>query len=309
MLQQTRVEAVLPYYHNWMERFPDLKQLALAQEGQVLKAWEGLGYYSRARNLHKAAQGLHLQGQDIPQDYEELLQLPGVGPYTAAAISSIAFDLAQPLLDGNVKRVFARLLDWPEMINIKSTENHFFKLGAALLYNQSPRIINQALMELGALICTPKSPQCNICPVANFCQARAQQTQDLRPLTPPRAKTIKEKKWFWVLEHQGRYLVQNQCKNKLWAGMPLFPFQEMEGEPSQALTDLGISEKLQELCSFKYSVTVYRVQAVAFLVSLENKPAEVDLGQWVSLEELEDLSLPRPGVLIRKALKARHKSA
>lgn len=185
MLQQTRVETVVPYYRRWVQRFPDPASLAEADEEEVLRHWQGLGYYRRARNLQAAAREVvERWGGDIPGDAEALASLPGVGAYTAGAVGSMAFGHVVPAVDGNVRRVMARLLDDPAP-------------GAALLVREVGRLVdperpgdfNQALMELGATVCTPRSPDCPVCPVAEGCRARAAGTQGERP-RPPRKREI-----------------------------------------------------------------------------------------------------------------------
>jgi A/G-specific adenine glycosylase len=180
MLQQTRVETVVPYYRRWVQRFPDPASLAEADEEEVLRHWQGLGYYRRARNLQAAAREIVEQwGGDVPGDAKALASLPGVGPYTAGAVGSIAFGQVVPAVDGNVRRVMARLMDDPAP-------------GAALLTREVSRLVdphrpgdfNQALMELGATVCTPRSPDCPVCPVAEVCRARAAGTQAERPRPP-----------------------------------------------------------------------------------------------------------------------------
>jgi A/G-specific adenine glycosylase len=185
MLQQTRVETVVPYYRSWVQRFPDPASLAEADEEEVLRHWQGLGYYRRARNLQAAAREVVGRwGGQLPEEAEALATLPGVGPYTAGAVASIAFGEAVPAIDGNVRRVMARLLDHPAP-------------GAALLARQvgalvdpgRPGDFNQAMMELGATVCTPRSPACHACPVTDLCRACAAGTQGRRPL-PPRKREI-----------------------------------------------------------------------------------------------------------------------
>ena len=185
MLQQTRVETVVPYYRNWLEAFPTVEALAAAPEAEVLKRWEGLGYYSRARNLHRAAAMVCEQfSGSVPDSVEGLRTLPGVGPYTAGAVGSIAFGLAAPAVDGNVKRVLSRLLDDP-IPSERELERH----AGALVDPDRPGDFNQALMELGSLICTPRSPKCHVCPVALQCRARAAGTVAERPLPRKKAPT------------------------------------------------------------------------------------------------------------------------
>jgi len=177
MLQQTRVEAALPYFEAWMRKFPDLEALAAAELEDVLQVWAGLGYYARARNLHRAAREVVIErGGELPRDPEGLRSLPGVGEYTAAAVSSIAFGAPVAAVDGNIRRVLARLLDHPSPTPANQRE-----WATKLLAREDPGAFNQALMELGALLCTPRSPRCSRCPVSSFCRSYAAGTQEERP--------------------------------------------------------------------------------------------------------------------------------
>lgn len=170
MLQQTRVAVVIPYYQRFLERFPTLESLAATPEHDLLQAWTGLGYYSRARNLQKAA--VHMKGR-FPNQYEGIRSMPGVGAYTSAAVASIAFGLPYAAVDGNVARVIARL---------KNSEGDAQAVATAMLDRERPGDFNQAMMELGATICLPRNPQCLLCPVADMCQARAAGTQGELPV-------------------------------------------------------------------------------------------------------------------------------
>lgn len=187
MLQQTRVETVIPYFERWMERFPTLSVLAAAPQQEVLAVWEGLGYYSRARNLHRAAQYLvdKYDGQ-LPADFHLLRKLPGVGRYTAGAIASIAFGLDQPALDGNIRRVLSRLFDVSEDVRSSAGERRLWDLAAGHLPPGRAGDYNQALMDLGATLCTPRAPDCPSCPLAAGCQARLLGVQEQRPATKPK---------------------------------------------------------------------------------------------------------------------------
>src|SRR5690606_3134373 len=177
MLQQTRVDTVRPYYERWLERFPTLEHLAEAPLDDVLKAWEGLGYYSCARNLHRAVREVaERYGGEVPSEPELFQALPGVGPYTAGAVMSIAYERPEPVVDGNVRRVFARLLDLPD-----PAPAELWDLAGRLVKGNRPGYLNQALMELGALVCTPRSPSCERCPVPTHCAARLAGTQAERP--------------------------------------------------------------------------------------------------------------------------------
>jgi A/G-specific adenine glycosylase len=184
MLQQTRVEAVIPYYERWLRRFPTLDALAIAEQDDVLRAWEGLGYYSRARNLHRAARLVRERHAGVvPEEDAALRALPGVGDYTAGAIASIAYGRARPAVDGNVRRVLARLLNVAD-----PTPARLRVVASALVPSDRPGDFNQALMELGATACTPRNPRCETCPVAQLCRARARGTQLLRPRVRRRAE-------------------------------------------------------------------------------------------------------------------------
>ena len=199
MLQQTRVEAVLPYYRAWMERFPDLRALADAPLDEVLRAWEGLGYYARARNLHRAAGVVRdALGGVVPTSATALRELPGVGEYTAGAVASIAFGEAVPAVDGNVRRVFARLFDEPAPSVAWLRER-----ASALVDPERPGDWNQALMDLGATVCTPRAPACERCPLHDVCAARRAGTVAERPLPKP-------KKAVPTIEHGVAVVVRGQ---------------------------------------------------------------------------------------------------
>ncbi len=191
MLQQTRVAAVIPYYERFLERFPNLHALATAAEEEVLRLWSGLGYYSRARNLQKAAQQIVAEhGGEFPSRLNDVLTLPGIGNYTAAAILSIAFEKKHAVLDGNVARVLARLQAIRGDLRAKSRWQELQEFADAYLDKKSPGDWNQAMMELGATLCAPKSPQCLLCPIAQFCEGRKQGIADLLPEKRKRRATV-----------------------------------------------------------------------------------------------------------------------
>lgn len=186
MLQQTRADTVIPYYERWLRRFPTLDALATAEPDDVLKQWEGLGYYSRARNLQRAARFVRERHRgDVPSEPSALRELPGVGDYTAGAIASIAFGRAEPAVDGNARRVLSRLLDIAD-----ARPTGLNKVATALVPNERPGDFNQAVMELGATICTPRNPRCDECPIGELCRSRARGTQHLRPRIRRRAAEI-----------------------------------------------------------------------------------------------------------------------
>jgi A/G-specific adenine glycosylase len=232
MLQQTRVETVVPYYERWLARFPDLDALADAEPDAVLAAWAGLGYYSRARNLHRAARLVRERhGGRLPETAAALQALPGMGEYTAGAIASIAFGRAEPAIDGNVRRVLARVLDIeaPAPAALRAT-------AAALVPARRPGDFNQALMELGATVCTPRRPACHRCPLARWCAARANGTQHERP-APRRAAPVPTFAVGTALvrTREGRVLVARRPEHGLLAGLWEFPGAELRpGETARA---------------------------------------------------------------------------
>ncbi len=219
MLQQTRVQTVLAYYDGWLERFPDVDALADAEIDDVLKAWEGLGYYRRAWHLHQAARLVRERpNRDFPGTYAGLRALPGVGDYTAGAVASIAFGEAVPAVDGNVRRVLSRLFDEAE------PQATWLRMKAAeLLDPERPGDWNQALMELGATLCSPRSPRCAACPVAEWCAARGAGTQEVRPVASVKTKTKKLRIVLAVLGANGRVMLERRPAKGLLAGMWAFP--------------------------------------------------------------------------------------
>jgi A/G-specific adenine glycosylase len=228
MSQQTRVETVIPYYERWLRRFPDVDTLAGADIDAVLKHWEGLGYYSRARNLHAAANVVRERhAGTVPSTWEELRALPGIGDYTAGAIASIAWGRARPAVDGNVRRVLSRIFDLPQ-----PSPRALHTIAAALVPADRPGDFNQSLMELGATICTPRAPRCTRCPLADDCAASAAGTQLQRPL-PQRAKPIPTFDIVTAVLHdsRGRMLLLRRTGGLL-RGLWCFPGEDAMGDPA-----------------------------------------------------------------------------
>jgi len=255
MLQQTRVETVIPYYKEWIQRFPDLMTLASAEEDEVLRAWQGLGYYSRARNLHGAARVVREElGGSLPASASELRALPGVGEYTAGAVASIAFGEVVPAVDGNVRRVVSRLFDLPD-----PGAKELRKLAGELVDPGRPGDFNQALMELGALVCTPRSPACGSCPIDELCLALERGTVGERPEGKAR-RPVPELDVAVVVGVVGRsppgggrvgrrphrFLVRKRPSKGLLAGMWEFPGVEVEGG-SERSWDARVAEAARAL--------------------------------------------------------------
>jgi len=223
MLQQTQVDTALPYFERWMRLFPNIKALAKSNEKKVLKAWEGLGYYSRARNLHHSAKEImkHYKGE-FPKNYDVILSLKGIGPYSAGAISSIAFNENRPIVDGNVIRVLSRLFTISKPYDEKN-KTIYWKTQENLIPNGKARYFNQALMELGALICTPSNPSCAICPVQKHCQAFAEKSVDQFPIPKKRKQTVKVNAGALVLRKNNKFFIHKRPVGKIMGGLWEFP--------------------------------------------------------------------------------------
>jgi A/G-specific adenine glycosylase len=227
ILQQTRVEQGLPYYQKFIRHYPTVTALANAPEDQVLKDWEGLGYYSRARNLHAAAKYIanHLDGV-FPNTYESIRNLKGIGPYTAAAIASFGFGLPYAVLDGNVYRVLARIFGIDIPTNTPQAQKLFSALAQELLHPDNPAVHNQAMMDFGAICCTPAQPLCNQCPFREHCQAKL---QDRVAALPVKQKGLLRKKrtfHYLVLHHRGQVYVRKRTGKDIWKGLWEFPCTE-----------------------------------------------------------------------------------
>ncbi|MEM6568291.1 MAG: A/G-specific adenine glycosylase [Planctomycetota bacterium] len=270
MLQQTRVEVVRDYWPRFLERFPTAVALAKADEEAVLEAWSGLGYYRRARALQAAARVIASEhGGEFPRDLDAALALPGVGPYTAGAVVSIAFDEPAPLVDGNVERVFARLFGLDGVRTSGPLVRACWDAARFFVDRASdgipPSAWNQALMELGALVCTPKNPSCAICPVASACVARRDGTADELPRARTRRAPVDVSLEIYVVESGGRWLLEQRPEGGLMAGMWQFPTVETTGtglfpdEPSGPLA--WVLEPEHDLLEISHGITHHRIRA------------------------------------------------
>ena len=297
MLQQTRVETVIPYFNQWMIRFPTIQSLAKASEQDVLKLWEGLGYYSRVRNLHKAAKIVMEQyaGQ-LPRDLVALRQLPGIGRYTVGAIASMAFGMDEPTLDGNIRRVFARVFDISVPADLPSGEKALWNLAAEYLPKGKAGDYNQALMDLGATICLPKNPRCPICPLMESCEARLKGIQDQRPVLKPKKKTPHYILAAAVILKNGRVLLAKRPSKGLLGGMWEFPNGRVEDDPGQELSKSlrsGYQLKVRRndaLGVVRHAYTHFKVTVHVFQCKFVSKTENQNL-RWIKLKNLEDFPM------------------
>ncbi|MGE4192428.1 MAG: A/G-specific adenine glycosylase [Pseudodesulfovibrio sp.] len=281
MAQQTQIDRVVEYHNRWMARFPDIRSLAEAGEEDVLNLWEGLGYYTRARNLHRAAALVMDEfGGEFPADYADIRALPGVGDYTAGAVASIAFGLPEPAVDANVLRVFARLLDVAAPVRSREGRAVIEQAVRELIPEDRPGDFNQAIMELGALVCR-KNPDCAGCPVRDHCAALARGTVAERPVLPAPKEVIRIDMATGVLLHEGRVLIQKRKPDDVWPGLWEFPGGCIEqGEtPELALAREYMEEvelrvrPVEKITVVRYSYTRYRVTMHCFLCAFDGDPA------------------------------------
>lgn len=248
MLQQTRVETVIGYFYRFMEQFPTIQDLAAAEEQKLLKVWEGLGYYSRARNLKAAAQQIVAEFDgEMPQSIEEIRSLKGIGPYTAGAIGSIAFGLPEPAIDGNVMRVVSRLFCIEADIAKASSRRPFDEAMRTIISPDEPGEFNQALMDLGSRICTPTTPKCEECPISQYCLAYAENRQTDFPVKSKKAKPIDVYYIAGAIEDQGSFLLVQRPETGLLASMWHFPLVEVTKEQYEALQRTWAKEEQLQL--------------------------------------------------------------
>ena len=303
MLQQTRVDTVIPYYRRFLQAFPTIQSLAAAPLEDVLKLWEGLGYYSRARNLHRAAQVVVDEyGASLPADIETLLKLPGIGTYTAGAIASIAFGTAAPVLDGNVMRLFARLLDLEDDITQPATRKKLWRLAEHWLPGHAPGDYNQALMELGQQICRPRNPLCSRCPIQFSCRAWSAGTQSARPVRSKRSPTPHYDVTAGLIrDERERLLIARRPLNGLLGGLWEFPGGKVKaGEPlsdclkRELREELAIAVEVGALFTVvDHAFTHFKITLHAFecrylgALPLHDEPQAIGVMDWAWVTEAQ----------------------
>ena len=314
MLQQTRVETVIPYFERWMLCFPSVQDLAAASSEQVLHAWEGLGYYRRALNLHRAAQSLVAErGGRLPTTASELMRLPGVGRYTGAAIAALAFQQDEIALDGNLRRVLARWIDLTLDPRSSQGERKLLVAAQALLPVGRAAEFNQALMDLGASVCSPRVPACGACPIASGCLACRRGTQGQRPVRRERPRIPHRLVAAAVLRRGGRVLIARRPEGKLLGGLWEFPGGKREARESlkdclrrELMEELAIRVTVGErLGTFHHAYSHYRVSVHAFACSLrrgEPKALEHSQIRWVYPGRLTAYPMGKVDRLIARAI-------
>jgi len=283
MLQQTQVERVKDFFVRFLETFPDVRSLAAAREDRVLKAWEGLGYYRRARQLHAAARRIVADhGGAFPRTADALRSLPGVGRYTANAIASIAFDAAEPIVEANSRRVLARLAGHGEPLDGPGGDAAIWELAATVVPARGAGRFNQALMDLGALICTPTRPRCDACPLAAQCVARATGRAESIPVKAVRKRIERVREMAVVLRHADAVLVERRAAGEWWEGLWDFPREPVRSAGRR----LGV---------VRYTVTHHAVECVVRERVVARRSAVPRGRRWVAIDGLARLAMTAPG--------------
>ncbi|MGB3468404.1 MAG: A/G-specific adenine glycosylase [Cyclobacteriaceae bacterium] len=304
ILQQTRVVQGLPYYQRFVETFPTVEELAAAEEQQVLRLWQGLGYYSRARNLHACAKMIvDDYGGQFPKSAAELKKLKGIGDYTAAAIASFSFKEPVPVLDGNVYRVVARYFGINANIADTKSKKIFYPVLEEHIPRKRPDMFNQAIMEFGALQCTPAKPLCMYCPLKESCYAYQHQQQSELPV---KIKNIKVKeRWFhyFVFVEKGKVYLKERGKNDIWQGLHdfyLLENSEQTMDPEQVFSKQQISGMVivDESKVFKHLLTHQRIMARFYVIRINDRPPFSEMLDTLSLRDTEEISaLPLPKLI------------
>lgn len=308
MLQQTRVDTVIPYYNRFIEKYPTADELAYAPEEELLKMWEGLGYYSRARNLQAGVREVvETYGGRVPDNRVDISKLKGVGPYTAGAVLSIAYGKPEHAVDGNVMRVLSRVLNIDADIALPKTKKIFEEAVMMLIDPEETSAFNQGLMELGALICTPTSPKCLLCPVRDYCTAFHEGDPASLPVKTKKTKTkTVELDVFVARDKEGRYLLEKRAEDGLLANMWQFPLVERGEDTLQQLcTDyqLQTEEQMIPLMTFKHVFSHLVWQMDSYIIDVESHGDLPVNGQFFTMEQIKALPMPVPMLKILAKIK------
>ncbi|MFA7273314.1 MAG: A/G-specific adenine glycosylase [Crocinitomicaceae bacterium] len=300
ILQQTRVQQGTAYYHRFMEEFSDVTKLALAEEQSVLQLWQGLGYYSRARNLHKTAKIVTNDFKGVfPTTHADIKQLPGIGDYTASAISSFAFGERQAVLDGNVFRVLSRIFNLNTPIDSTQGKKDFRLLAQEFLYDADPALHNQAIMEFGALVCLPQNPKCDTCPIRLHCQAYKEKT--IKDLPVKSKKTAVRNRYFHfaIFRVKDELLITKREEKDIWQHLYQFPLMEVDEKPDKNLqatlnnyfNTTGINFDSSEIITHLLSHQKLAIQFHS--VELQNK-IPIPNTEWVDIQNISQYPFPKP---------------
>jgi A/G-specific adenine glycosylase len=300
MLQQTQVSTVLGYYPRFLARFPDVGTLAAAPLDAVLAAWSGMGYYSRARNLHRCAQQVMAEHAGrFPAEPDQLAALPGIGRSTAAAIAAFCFDRRAAILDGNVKRVLARVLGFGDDLAVARHERLLWQHACALLPEHAADMpaYTQGLMDLGATVCLTRRPNCLICPLQGPCIAFAEGRPEAYPVKTRTQKRGQRENWWLWLEHEGRVWLQRRPATGVWAGLWSLPMFDDEERLNLACQALGLQAELQPVIEHAlthFDWVLHTRRAVVAQSPVPTLPPALGSGQWVALTDLPAWGLPAP---------------
>ncbi|HET8865849.1 MAG TPA: A/G-specific adenine glycosylase [Gracilimonas sp.] len=315
MLQQTRVDQATPYFRNFISLFPTVYDLAKAEQQEVLKAWEGLGYYSRARNLHNAAKDVvkNYDGK-LPKNYDEIIKLKGIGPYTAAAVTSIAFNKPNAVVDGNVIRVLTRYFGIEEDTRSSKTRNKIQNFANELIDRDQPGDFNQALMELGSEVCTPSNPDCGNCPVQAGCIAAKMAKTDSIPYKSPAKKKPHHVIGVGIIEGEdGKLLIALRPEDAMLGGLWEFPGgKKKDDEAIQQTVERELNEELgvevkayKELMNLKHTYSHFSITLHAWfckLISGEPKPRSSQEIRWIERKDLERYPFPKANKVLTERL-------
>ncbi len=304
MLQQTQTATVIPYYERFIQRFPTVQALAEAPLEEVLRYWEGLGYYARARHLHRAAQIIAQQGGQLPREVERLRELPGIGAYTAGAIASLAFNQPEPVVDGNVTRVLARLLWLKGDFQRGRAQRTLWTLARQLIDTNAPGMFNQALMELGSIVCTPSQPRCGECPLQSLCMAYQRGEPTTVPEPKPARPSVQVIDVSVLIWREGQLLLAQRPPSGWWGGLWEFPRATRNGRETletvaqRAVQKVGIqAEPVRLLRHVKHTVTYHSIRLYGYLCLFQSGEAhseEYVALRWLTPNELVSLPLSAP---------------
>lgn len=304
ILQQTRVEQGLPYFNHFVEKYPTVKDLALASEDEVMRSWQGLGYYSRARNLHSAAKQVYAEFKGVfPSTYIELLKLKGIGEYTAAAIASFAFKEVRPVLDGNVFRFLSRYFGIYTPINATTAKKEYLAFVQDLIDVNQPDIFNQAIMEFGALQCKPKSPNCSVCPLQNSCIAYSTNEVNILPIKDKKLKRSVRFFYYFVYRFENKIALSKRTQKDIWQQLYEFPMFESgvelnENEIFSQAKDLKLLSEVSQILSIskkiKHVLSHQDIYAKFFEIhDLHFQHQNRGKYLFIKDDEIRDFALPR----------------